>query len=73
MKKQLNFPGIRLLIADVPASVIGVSERTMLRRKQAPGTLTLDELKRVIDYKAIQGIVPIETSRRLVREDLKLQ
>lgn len=72
MKKQFNFPGISLLIADVPASVIGVSERTMLRRKKDPGTLTIRELKQIIDYKSIQGSVPIETSRELFRKDLKL-
>ena len=72
MKKQVLFPGIRLLIADVPAAVIGVSSRTMLRRKKDPGTLTIRELKQIIDYKAIQGNVPIETSRELFRKDLKL-
>lgn len=72
MKKQVLFPGIRLLIADVPAAVIGVSSRTMLRRKKDPGTLTIRELKQIIDYKAIQGSVPIETSRELFRKDLKL-
>ena len=72
MKKQSKFPGIRLILADVPAEVIGVSHRTMLRRRKDPGTLTLDEFKRVIDWKAIQGETPIELSRKLLREDLKL-
>ena len=72
MKKQAKFPGIRLLISDIPAEIIGVSHRTMLRRKQDPGTLTVDELKRVIEYKAVQGETPIELSRMLLREDLHL-
>ena len=70
MKKQQSFPAIRLIIADVPAEVIGVSHRTMLRRKKDPGTLTLDEFKKIIVYKAIQGETPIELSRDLLRRDL---
>jgi len=72
MKKQAKFPGIKLLISDVPAEIIGVSHRTMLRRRKDPGSLTLDEFKRIIDYKAVQGEIPIELSRKLLREDLHL-
>jgi len=70
MKKQEPFPHTRLVLANVPAEAIGLSQKTLQRRKKFPGKITLEELQKVLRYKSAQGEMPIELLRELLRRDL---
>lgn len=70
MKKQEPFPHTRLILANVPAEVVGLSQKTLQRRRKFPGKITLEELQKVLRYKSAQGEMPIELLRELIRRDL---
>ena len=70
MKKQEPFPHTRLILANVPAEAVGLSQKTLQRRKKFPGKMTLEELQKVLRYKSAQGEMPIELLRELIRRDL---
>lgn len=70
MKKQAPFPHTRLLLESVSAVAIGMSPKTLQRRRKDPGKVTLEELQKVITYKSIQGEMPINLIRELLKEDL---
>ena len=70
MKKQAPFPHTRLILDSVPAEAIGLSQKTLLRRRKHPGKVTLEELQKVLRYKTAQGEMPIELLRELIRRDL---
>lgn len=70
MKKQEPFPHTRLILANVPAEAVGLSQKTLQRRKKFPGKITLEELQKVLRYKSAQGEMPIELLRELIRRDL---
>ena len=70
MKKQEPFPHTRLILESVPAEAIGLSQKTLLRRREHPGKVTLEELQKIINYKSSQGEMPIDLIRELIRKDL---
>lgn len=70
MKKQEPFPHTRLILANVPAEAVGLSQKTLQRRRKFPGKVTLEELQKVLRYKSAQGEMPIELLRELIRRDL---
>lgn len=70
MKKQEPFPHTRLILANIPAEAIGLSQKTLQRRRKFPGKITLEELQKVLRYKSAQGEMPIELLRELLRRDL---
>lgn len=70
MKKQEPFPHTRLILESVPAEAVGLSPKTLQRRRKFPGKITLEELQKVLRYKSAQGEMPIELLRELIRRDL---
>lgn len=70
MKKQEPFPHTRLILESVPAEAVGLSQKTLQRRRKFPGKITLEELQKVLRYKSAQGEMPIELLRELIRRDL---
>lgn len=70
MKKQEPFPHTRLILESVPAEAVGLSQKTLQRRRKFPGKVTLEELQKVLRYKSAQGEMPIELLRELIRRDL---
>ena len=70
MKKQEPFPHTRLILKSVPAEAVGLSQKTLQRRRKFPGKITLEELQKVLRYKSAQGEMPIELLRELIRRDL---
>ncbi len=70
MKKQAPFPHTRLILESVPAEAVGLSPKTLQRRRKFPGKITLEELQKIINYKSAQGEMPIDLIRELIRKDL---
>jgi len=70
MKKQSPFPHTRLILESVSAETIGLSQKTLQRRRKFPGKVTLEELQRIINYKSAKGEMPIDLLRELIRKDL---
>lgn len=70
MKKQEPFPHTRLILESVPAEAVGLSQKTLQRRRKFPGKVTLEELQKVLRHKSAQGEMPIELLRELIRRDL---
>jgi len=70
MKKQEPFPHTRLILESVSAEAVGLSQKTLQRRRKFPGKVTLEELQKVLRYKSAQGEMPIELLRELIRRDL---
>lgn len=70
MKKQEPFPHTRLILANVPAEAVGISQKTLQRRRKFPGKVTLEELQKVLRYKSAKGEMSIELLRELLRRDL---
>ena len=72
MKKKELFPCTRFLLKDIPAEALGVSPKTLQRRRKYPSKLTLEELQRLINYSASKGTAPVDLIRELIRKDLTL-
>ena len=70
MKKQEPFSHTRLILASVPAEAVGLTPKTLQRRRKFPGKVTLEELQRIINYKSAKGEMPIDLLRELIRKDL---
>ena len=57
---------------DTPAEALGISTKTLQRRKKAPESTTLEELQKMVSYATTKGGTPKDTIRTLLSEDLGL-
>lgn len=72
MKKKDLFPCTKILLADIPAEALGVSPKTLQRRRRFPQKVTLEELQKLIKYASAKGDAPVELIRELIRKDLTI-
>ena len=70
MKKQNPFPYTRILLSKIPADAIGLSPKTLQRRRKYPEKVTLEELQKLIEYAQGKGEAPLDLIRELIRKDL---
>jgi len=72
MKKKELFPCTKFLLADIPAEALGVSPKTLQRRRRFPQKVTLEELQRLIKHATAKGDAPVDLIRELIRRDLTI-